>query len=293
MLHILLLIIKIIGIILLVILGIALLVTAVLLFVPVRYKVFAQSDGKWEEANVRVHFSWFLHLISGHVSYKEKAVSWQCRILWKKVNNPKDIPKEEKTEVPKKAIEPPMREVKKEEPVLTKEPSQPKEETKNTDKDISQDVPQDEKEQKEKQSVFQKIKYTFQNICAKIKLFLERKEKIVDFIGDEVHKNALRRVKKEVFRLLRFLKPKKFKMYLHYGLDDPCTTGKILAGLSVFYPFYGNDVEIYPDFERKILAGNLEIKGHIRGGYAAIILWNLLWDKNIRLTYRHIKEFKF
>ena len=71
MLHILLGILKIIGIILAVIVGLILLIICVVLFTALRYdfKLAANGDVKNIEADIK--FSWLLHLISGFVIYKE------------------------------------------------------------------------------------------------------------------------------------------------------------------------------------------------------------------------------
>lgn len=77
-----------------------------------------------------------------------------------------------------------------------------------------------------------------------------------------------------------------------YGFDDPYMTGKVLAGISMLYPFYGERLVVEPDFEKAVLEGELHIKGYIRGIYAAIIAFHLIRDKNMRTTYRHIREFQ-
>ena len=51
---------------------------------------------------------------------------------------------------------------------------------------------------------------------------------------------------------------------VRFGLEDPYDTGRILAVLSMLYPFYGEHIDIYPDFEYRILEGHLLIKGRIR-----------------------------
>lgn len=295
MLHILLLILKIIGIVLTVVLGIILFFCAVVLFMPVRYKIDGEGTGDWKDVHIQICFSWFLHLISGYALYEEKEFSWQCRIFWKKLNQRKS---ESKSKVKKeKSV---RKEIKKQETAKSQKSHAQKtpeiEESKVQESSEIQENPQTAENEngrnRKKQNVYQKIKYTIQNICAKIKHMIEQKEKLTDFINDEVHGNAFRRVKKEVFRLVRFLRPKRFQMYLRYGFEDPCMTGKVLAGLSVLYPFYGDGIEIFPDFEELVLEGTLKVKGRIYGIHFIIILWNLYFDKHVRLTYKHVKEFE-
>lgn len=158
---------------------------------------------------------------------------------------------------------------------------------------IKQETVQTEKKGRAKKSFFQKIKYTFQNICAKIKTLFEKKEKLTTFISDEIHRSAFCRIWKEVIRLARFLKPKKVRMYMKFGFRDPCNTGQVLALLSMLYPAYGAHMQLQPDFEEEVLEGDLLIKGHIHGIYAGVIVWNLLFDQNVRTAYKHMRAFEF
>jgi hypothetical protein len=66
----------------------------------------------------------------------------------------------------------------------------------------------------------------------------------------------------------------------------------VLAGLSILYPFYGDHVEIYPDFEQKMLEGDLYVKGHIRMVHLATLLWRLFFNRYVRKTYRDYKKIK-
>ena len=145
---------------------------------------------------------------------------------------------------------------------------------------------------KKKTSLIQKIKYTYQTMCDKVKVLLDKKEKLTEFLSEPIHKAAWIRLKREAFRILRFLRPKKLTGSVQFGLEDPYNTGRALAVLSMLYPLYGEHIDIYPNFEQQVLEGHLLIKGRIRGIYAVIVLWNLFFDKQIRTTYEHIKTFK-
>ena len=69
-------------------------------------------------------------------------------------------------------------------------------------------------------------------------------------------------------------------------------TGYVLALISMIYPFIGENAEIRPDFEHKILRGRVYVKGRIRALHAVSFALRLLLDKNVRTTYRHIRKFK-
>lgn len=60
----------------------------------------------------------------------------------------------------------------------------------------------------------------------------------------------------------------------------------------MLYPFYGEMLVIEPDFEEKVLEGEIHIKGCVRGIYAVIVFFNLILNKDMRTTYKHIRAFQ-
>ena len=135
-----------------------------------------------------------------------------------------------------------------------------------------------------------KRKFTFSSLCDKIKSFWKTKEKITGFLTDEVHVEAFGILKKEIGILARHLSPRRIKGFVRFGFEDPYRTGQVLAGLSILYPFYGENVDIYPNFEQKVLEGDLYIKGHIRMVHLATLLWRLFFNRYVRRTYNDYKK---
>ena len=327
MLHIIGLILRILGILLLGIIGLLLLFLFILLFVPVRYELKAEFPGELSSAKVRFRLTWLLHFLSARVYYEEQEFAWWLRVAWKKfpkIEEPDketeeepDIKKEpdakqepdekettdikgisEKTEVSKKSTKIPQTEV-----------------AEKTCKESSKEIPEDssikwterenqENRKKEKKpsvyerlkrkiiTIWQKIKYTFAKICGKIKdiskNISDTKEAIQIFLNDEVHRSAFRKVKKELIWIKRLLKPKIFQVRLNYGFEDPCLTGQILGLLGMAYPFVGDNMEIEPDFEQKVLKGNIHIKGRIRMIHLAVFAVKLFVHKETRKTIMEV-----
>lgn len=308
MVHIILLILKIIGWILLAILGLLVLLLCIVLFIPLRYKLTGKCEGTLESLEGRITFSWLFHLARGVVYYQKGEANWQIWLAWKKLNVP-DASKEPAPRPIEKSTQvsvPPMDVTKAEDhvwealedktpsasmPVPVFEDSQP--EAPEHSGRLNRFREAINRFYKRIKEFYFHIKYTLCKIYANIKALLGKKDKVAEFISDEKHKAALGMVWKEGLRLLRFLKPKKCKANLHFGFDDPCLTGQALAGLGILFPFIGNHVTIIPDFENQILEGDVMISGHIRSVYLVIILWNLFWDKNVRKTYKDIRKFEF
>lgn len=302
MLHILFMILKIIGIILLAILGILILLSLIVLFAPMKYWIKAESKGDLKTTSVHAKMSWLFHLVSGQVVYENEKLQWKLRVAWKTFS---EAAKGEKAVKEAEAGVEKLAGAMDEESAGDKEAdhsgneeqkSEQKSEEKAEEKSEKQAQQTEHHRSKKKEPTeskqSEKKKYTIQKICDKIKSCLSKKDKIVAFLKDEANIATFTRLKKELSRLMRFLKPKKIKGMVRFGTEDPYLTGQILAVLSVLYPFYGENVEIYPEFDRKILEGDLEIKGHIRGSYVVIIMWNLIWDKNVRTAFKNIKTWK-
>lgn len=332
-LHIIGLILKIIGIILLVILGILVLLIGIILFVPLRYEVAADFPGNLNEVEGTLKISWLLHLLSGKIIYKDGDLRWQGRIFWKKLGDiPKKEQKEKKeqktVEKPvKKAVETPIekkttslertekKEPEKREQRVTTQPEESSllQEKKVPEKQVAAknaDGSSHKKIRKRKRPVkafgrlirkvsqkirefLKKIKCTWKNICDKIKNISDKKEKILTFLEKENHKAAFERGKKELVWVRRFIKPKKLKANIHFGFEDPYHTGQALALGGVLYAFIGENVELEPDFEKRVLDGNVFMKGRLRAFYAVMFVVKMILDKNVRSTYHDIRAFEW
>lgn len=303
MLHILWMLLKIIGMILLIILGLLVLSICIVLFVPLKYLGKAESFGTVDSIKAQLKFSWLFHLISGYVYFENKETKWQVRIFWKKLNVvKKELPEDTKSKKHEKPVDDKPAEELKEESVKQEsvENDSVQEETvceeslhdKSEEESVKQEELSAKTEKKKKKGLLEKIKYTFQTICDKIKVLIRKKEELQAFLADELHQLAWKRLKRETWRLLQFLKPKKLVLNLHFGFEDPAVTGKVLAGLSMLYPLYTDYVNIEPEFDEKILEGDACIKGNIRGIHLLIVICNLFFDKNIKATYKEIKKWK-
>ena len=91
---------------------------------------------------------------------------------------------------------------------------------------------------------------------------------------------------------MKKLKPKTIRVKLHFGFEDPCTTGQVLGGLSIIYPFLGDAAEIIPDFEKQVLAGSVYLKGKVRFCHFIWMALKLFICKDIRTSYKDIRNFK-
>lgn len=318
MLHILLLILKVIGIILATILWILILLILILLFVPVRYEVQGVSKGTFDSTKGKVEITWLLHLIRIDFLYKNQHLAWKFRVaFWKRgsAKKQKTVKKEEKadeesdaepiertqTESLESTEEKPERLPEKLPESATSEAHETKSEkdaekaTKNDAGRVSEKTKKKRKKRTSKGSAphfFEKIKAGFEDVRKRKTALSEKKETFREFLTEETHQKAYRKAKKELFRFLRSCKPTKLEGKLKVGFEDPSYTGKLLALLSLFYPFLGASLQVYPDFEQSVFGGNLFCKGKLRLSHLVWLICVLLCNRSVRDTYQDIKNFE-
>ncbi|MDO4439786.1 MAG: DUF2953 domain-containing protein [Eubacteriales bacterium] len=290
MIHILLLILKIIGWILLVILGILLLLAAIFLLVPITYEGELHGSGEWNRISGSLKVSWLYSLVKGEIFYGEGVMNWKIRLAWKKfsceqteeagpvvlkADAPKDTQKKSEKQQPKETNIPKTESS----PEGTGQTQFQKQEQPGLEEGISEKI--------------ERIQCTFRKICDMLRSLAKKKERVTEFLTDEIHQSAFMKGLAELRRLFRFLKPSHCEADLEFGFSDPSVTGYVLAGVSMVYPFVGEHVEIAPNFEEQLLVGSARITGEIRACYFVIVVWNLFWNKNVRTTISHIRKFRF
>ena len=103
-----------------------------------------------------------------------------------------------------------------------------------------------------------KMKLTFESLCDKIRYWK-------DFLSEDVTREAILCIKNVSWRLLRHILPKKLSGYLKFGFDDPSVTGQLLGVLSLVTPIYRSRFQIIPVFEEKTLECDVYLKGRVFG----------------------------
>ena len=382
MLQVMLFILKLIGWILLAVLGLLVLVLAAALFTPLCYEAEVDCPGALPDLEAGVRFRIFFRLVSGSFRYQNKKFSWNIRAAWIKLGNQADAEEaEEKTEeaacdlakageeeLERIAVEPEEKETKEsgvknpeaEEETKESGADSPEEESKETGAEnpevtaeesgeveriqvksmavenqkiesvsespaaVEDQKPETasesraaiEKEradsagkaagageehstgnEEQKKSLtdkiaafFEKIKYTFDRMCAKIRILLEKKEIVTGFLTSEIHQSAFQKCLAELKKMLFRLRPRRVAGEIRFGFEDPSLTGRVLAGLSMAFPYWGDHVRCSPDFEEKVLEGRLSVGGSLRLLPAAAMGWNLLWSRNVRRTIRDARR---
>lgn len=318
MLHILLLILKIIGITVGVLLGVLLLCIAFVLFVPVRYKVEArreQEDAMPVEVKAKV--TWLLHLLnirlvySGGIRLRARIFLFTVFRLPKKQKADTSSHKEErkkradtaphaKRREPEETVEAALdkdnKESKEPETAVLPEPEGHGENRKKAD------VSGKEEENKKKTEFslkrlfrkiyrfFQNIWYTIIRICDRIKKIWENIEYYLDVLQGETFKQSFSLCKKELASIFAYLKPRKLQADLVIGMGDPAATAKILAYYGMMYPLIGDHVTIVPDFDTKRIEGTVLVQGKIKLFTLLKAAVRIYFSKDIKRLFKLLKK---
>ena len=120
---------------------------------------------------------------------------------------------------------------------------------------------------------------------------LKRKwESVKKFFRSKMFREALLHAKKEVLYFLKKAAPKKVTGTVRFGFNDPALTGETLGILGMIYGKLPKDLSVQPDFEQEILQGDVRMKGSFQAVTAAGIALRLFRDQNLRKTIRHFKH---
>lgn len=303
MLTVVLTILKWIGITILALLGILIFLLCLVLFVPIRY----HADGFYKDSyRVRARISWLLHIVSFSLDYeKDQPFHMKLRVFGIPIfdNLKKKDKKPKKTKVQKKPVkEQTSPEIitasieEKNSSVIEQQSDESQNEVIEADEsviDLEESSNTDEMEKlgfvekikllfSKVTGVFRNIKYTIHRICDTIKGIKDNITYYIELFKKDTTKVALAACKKQLMRIFKNLKPKKFQVNLHIGMENPATMGDILGVWGMLYPIHQGHIDICPDFEQAVLEGEFYCKGRIT---VYIYIWTviiILFDKDIR-----------
>lgn len=324
MIHILFMILKALGILLLVLLFLVLLIVCTVLFLPFCYRaqVLKEEEGfACVKASGRV--SWLFGAVALTASYEEQKPEAQILLFgasletWKRRlkkirRGEASVPRTEENET-ENALEaektaeqkaPDQKEkqqkvtAQKEQPEQRQEPDAPKKSILERFFGRIEYLPEKLLNLASRllQTAFRLLEFPFrllEKLEQKIQAGrrLKRKwESVKKFFRSKMFREALLHAKKEVLYFLKKAAPKKVTGTVRFGFDDPALTGETLGVLGMIYGKLPKDLSVQPDFEQEILRGDVRMKGSFQAVTAAGIALRLFRDQNLRKTIRHFKH---
>ncbi len=299
---------KIIGIVLLVILLVLLLLIAVVLLVPIKYQAEGTMDEEKKQAKAMV--TWLCKLVRMKLDYNfpdKPLISF--KILWF------ELLKEKKPKKPKKVKEPKEPKTVKEK--KTKQEKQKKEkyhpavnnallETADAEAAVKEEkdvVVQNEKtneetnkengesvETSESGNKIEKIIFKIQGLYDKINKIIENINYYLDILEEDETQGLIKEAWKSILKILNSIKPKVFRMNAIVGFDMPDTTGRVYGYYCMLMPWLNDDIYIEPDFEQKIINGEIYCKGKIRILTIVVNILRIVFDKRLKPLLKKIKN---
>lgn len=287
MLHILVILLKILGCILLFLLALLLLI----LFTPFRYQFELKKEVEtplWGQARI----TWFLRAVVFSVAYINQALEYRLKIFGFQVlgNDPEFLEaKEEKrkrkakkeAEKSKKKAGSDLKEKEELSAASLEEEATPKEEAQK------EEVPEEKASSNKSEGGSGDGKKTRKGLSdinpgRKLTGAME-KLKGLRSSYEEYHLGpVISRLWQAVRKLFSHILPRKLKGWMRFGFDDPAVTGYVTAFAASFYPLYGKRFRLQPDFQEKCFEADCLGKGLVRPVFLLYLIVWLLLDKNIR-----------
>ena len=133
------------------------------------------------------------------------------------------------------------------------------------------------------------IKKKYADIKQKLSKLNKKKDSLVKVYKSKRFEKAKADVIRYIKDILRAIKPQHVEGRVHFGLDDPATTGEILGGLATVLSLYDGFLDIRPDFERQVIEGLLKGYGKIRLWSFARIAVKVIFSKNLMMVVKRVK----
>lgn len=318
MIHIIGLILKITGSVLLGVLAMVIGILLFVLFSAIRYQIDGEKNGK---PKGRVKITWLLRILSVNAVYQEALlvqVKLLGRTVWKldgRLNQekppdaaggkePGPIP------VPKPANAEEREDFRPKEEAAAKEEFSPGAAWDREASDPSPDQPAGKKVsdtpdkgfnriQKAKDLVLtwiRKLRQLIENLQEKKEQIQgkisraqekwewarEKWETVMELAGDPANRKSLQLILKQLKKIIRHPLPRKGQGDITFGLEEPCQMGQVLSAAALLYPFTHSFLTLHPVFNEKVLEGEIHVKGRIRLGVMFGYVLRLLFDGNIR-----------
>ncbi|MBS6733706.1 MAG: DUF2953 domain-containing protein [Clostridiales bacterium] len=328
LLHILLTILKILGILLLIAVGLLLLIVLALLFVPVTYTV--QGDKSQETWGISGRVSWLFGGISARFWHRGET-GWELRLLgipvrklMRRLRGGKRRKRQEKKTSsgrkekgasaqngPSPSDESPVQRT----PSFSKGSSVQKEPLAQKESPCQETKAAEGTESGEPERGPGRIAAAVGNLWRRIRSFFVRLVQLPGKIAGRIRKmwltfrrfcDKIRRWKEFLTRdttkaavkfllgrgraLLVHILPRKVRGNVTVGFEDPAMTGQLLAAAGVFYPLYKENIQITPVFDRQVLEGDFLIKGRIFGAAFVWTAWKIYRNRNVRITWQGFRN---
>lgn len=326
MVHVILLILKVLGITLLILLGIVLLFVLLILFAPFRYTIDAQYYGDVKAVG-RIQWLCFVLDLKGMYGndrflYYLKSFGFMISTNDENDKHYKVMPDTEAvggeaadsqdsdagTQIPVTVVEDDYEAYEREQEMKELQPTLPKEAGIPAKKSIFMQI-HDRVEAGLEWIVTipMRIHYKISELMARILDFLadlaENMNKVIkkrdyilqkitgvrDLLGKSYTRKVLKDGKTFLVKMWKHVRPRKLRGVIHFGLEDPSATGQLLGVVGMLYPVYRNQFVIAPDFEQQVFEGKIYARGRVQIGRMTFLALRFMLTRNFFKTVQEVR----
>lgn len=280
---------KIIGIVLLVILGLLIFILGMLLFVPIRYQFAGSSDSGFE-ADVMV--KWAPVLLKATVLYKDKRIEYVIKLLGGVVMTNTDV---KLSWLGKKFFSFDDEEEERKNSFVGSsgiDEASPKQEIHDSSSEAGLENHNKSSSKRNRNKQYKSLAGRIQQkrkifrgklheLINKIKEINKKKENLLKVYHSKRFEVAKKDIISYIKQLFLIIKPDELEGYIHFGMDDPAVTGQVLGIAAMALPLYDEFLTIQPDFEQACIEGNLKGNGKIRLFFLLKLALKVIFNKNL------------
>ena len=300
LIHVLLILLKFLGIFLLFLLGLIFLILAA----PIRYS-FHFHAGEEASFGGQIKVTWLLGILYIRGSYIEKIFEYRVRIFGYQIlgNQKEFLEKKQKRERKKQ-----KKRNKKSEKSKNKEnvPAPLKqEESCGDDRTAKQEMQPEEKvspEQEgtcEERRTAEKAVEPMEKKPSSTDRFREKTTGRLDSLRKKIHefreayqeyhgKQLMDFAKQSIIKILRHVLPRRMRGFIRFGFDDPAVTGIVTGGAALFYPKYRDTLVLEPDFGQECFEADCRGRGRIHPGFFLYMGLKALWNPDVRALLKKL-----
>lgn len=274
-------ILKIIGIVLACIIGLALLIVLLVLFVPVNYSISVGVHSS--EIKLGAGCGWLLHLISFRLKFEGKELSYALTAAGIKIISTEGTGE------------------KKEKPVKERTAKEKNEEgeTELFQTDFPGISPENRKKEEKNghrtpaEVISDKLKALsgrITGICERVKRIYNKTKTVKYVVCAPVTKRALDTSLGRLKKIFLSLRPRSIKGDITIGTEDPSKSALIYGALASVCTQLSGKLYIHPELKSKRMDVDAIIKGRIFIGYIALMALGIITDKNVKRVVRYIRR---
>lgn len=289
-------ILKIIGIVLLCIVGLVILILLLVMFAPFRYSL--AGKGKNEDVTITAAVRWLLGFVTVRADYYRKHVDYYLRVAGIRfmkgsfdVGNEDELIEALEQKISASNVEyrkedyPGKKKLEKKLKDKEKDAARAEKEALKAEKAAAKQAAREEKK-KEKKPLGEKLS----ELWEKIRNIIEVIGKAKYIITAPVTKRAWQHVKVQLFKMLGSIRPRSMKGNLHFGFEDPSRTAEVYGVASSIAAMIDHRLMIVPEMEEAGLSMDVIIRGRIFVGYVVLLGLKIITNRDVRRVIRYTKK---